>query len=422
MTAQGIATASRTDRPTETPPSLPVRHAAGMSLTRSSYTSADVFDHDRTTVFGRNWLFAGHTADIPRPGDFRVVDLAGEQVILWRGKDGVIRAHFNVCRHRGSRLTWQTCGTAASLQCPYHQWTYRPDGALAGARLMGDGFRRQDYPLIGVALEVLGGLIFVCPAVDPPPFDDARASIEPQLAPHGLDGAQIVRRETYDVRANWKTVVENNRECYHCRVSHPEFTSANYDVGLPGDTRMPAEYRERLAVGQARWHAMGLEPRTVDFPAGSWFRVARMPLRQGFLTETADGALAAPLMGRLPDADVGSLRLIGLPNFWAHANADHASTTRLDPVAPDRTRVEVTFLVRGDARPGVDCDVDKVCHVLQRTFEQDIELCESVAAGLTSRAWLPGPYSPLVEASVDMFHSWYLQQADPQRPATEVRS
>lgn len=411
MTALDTATTGFRRAP-DTVDAAALRPAPGMSLSRASYTSAAVFDHDRTTVFGRNWLFAGHAADIPRPGDFRVVDLAGEQIILWRGRDGMVRAHFNVCRHRGSRLTWQTCGTAATLQCPYHQWTYRSDGSLAGARLMGDGFRPQDYPLISVALEDLAGLLFVCPAVDPPPFDVARAAIEPQLAPHGLADAQVVRRETYDVRANWKTVVENNRECYHCRVSHPEFSSANYDVGLPGDTRTPPEYERRLADGRSRWQAMGLEPRTVDFPAGSWFRVARMPLREGFLTETADGALAAPLMGTLPAADVGSLRLIGLPNFWAHANADYASTTRLDPVGPDRTRVEVTFLVRGDATPGTDCDVDKVCHVLQRTFEQDVELCESVAAGLTSRGWMPGPYSPLVEASVEMFNTWYLQQAD----------
>jgi Rieske 2Fe-2S family protein len=382
----------------------------GMSMARSAYTSDEVFRLDLDAVFGRHWLFAGHAADIPEPGDFRVVDVAGEQVIIWRDRDRGIRAHFNVCRHRGSRLTWESCGNAASLKCPYHQWTYRPDGSLAGARLMGDGFRPDDYPLVGVALRDLGGLLFVCLSDDPPPFDAAMDAIGPQIAPHGLDHAMVVRREVYDVAANWKTLVENNRECYHCRVSHPEFTLANYDVGLPGDPRMPADYQRKLDEATRRWRELGLAPETVSFPHGEWFRIARMPLKDGFATETADGTLAAPLMGALGSAEVGSLRIIGLPNFWAHANADYASTTQLDPLGANRTRVEVCFLVSADAQPGVNCDVDKLAAVLQQTFEQDIELCESVSAGLSSRGWRPGPYSPIVEASVQTFNSWYLNQ------------
>ncbi len=386
------------------------RRDAGTSLDRSAYTSEMAYQRDLDAIFARNWLFAGHAVDIANPGDFRVVELAGEQIILWRDLQGEIRAHFNVCRHRGSRLTWDSCGNARTLRCPYHQWTYRADGSLAGARLMGEDFRPGDYPLAGVALREVGGLVFVCLSDDPPPFDAAAQAMSPQVAPHGLDRAQVVRREVYDVAANWKTVVENNRECYHCRVTHPEFNMSNYDVGLPGDPRAPADYQRTLDQAAERWRALGLSPEAVSFPDGEWFRVARMPLKDGFVTETVDGALAAPLMGSITSPEVGSLRLIGLPNFWAHLNADYASTTRLDPRGPNLTRVEVCFLVDRDARPGVDCDVEKLATVLQRTFEQDIELCESVSAGLSSRAWRPGPYSPIVEASVKSFNEWYLAQ------------
>ena len=393
------------------------RAGPGLGLPASAYTSAEVFAADLDRVFARSWLFAGHTADVTAPGDFRVVDVAGEQIIIWHGRDGVLRAHYNVCRHRGSRLTFDRCGTATALACPYHQWAYRSDGSLAGARLMGDAFDPTAFPLAPVALRDLAGLLFVCLADEPPPFDAASAAIAPQLVAHDLYDTVVVARETYDVAANWKTLVENNRECYHCRVAHPEFSLANYDVGLPGDPRSPAEYADRLAAATARWQELGLHPETVSFPDGEWFRVARMPLKDGYVTETVDGTPAAPLLGRLASPDVGSLRLVGLPNFWGHVNADYAMTTRLDPREPDRTRVEVCFLVRADARPGVDCDVEKLATVLRTTFEQDIELCESVAAGLGSRGFRPGPYSPVVESSVEGFVTWYLHRLSGERSA-----
>lgn len=386
------------------------RPAEGMGMTAAAYTADAVYAADLDAVFARNWLFAAHTADVRTPGAYRVIDVAGEQILVWRDRDGTVRAFYNVCRHRGSRLAVQRCGATTTLRCPYHQWTYRSDGGLAGARLMGDGFDPRRWPLVEVASRELGGLLFVCLADEPPPFQPAADAIGPQIAAHGLDHTVVVARETYAVAANWKTLVENNRECYHCRVTHPEFSLVNYDVGLPGDPRLPADYERRLAEATAHWHELGLAPRTVSFPHGEWFRVSRMPLRDGYVTETIDGTLAAPLLGTLTSSAVGSLRIIGLPNFWAHVNADYAMTTRIDPRGPGDTHVEVCFLVRADARPGQDYDVDKLTTVLRATFEQDIVLCERVAAGLSSRGFRPGPYSPIVEASVDTFLTWYRDQ------------
>ncbi|MEP7021079.1 MAG: SRPBCC family protein, partial [Pseudonocardiales bacterium] len=194
-----------------------------------------------------------------------------------------------------------------------------------------------------------------------------------------------------------------------CRANHPEFCLSNFDVGAAGDVRRSRAFDAALAEHWRRWVDQGLAPREVSFDGGGFFRVARLPLRHGYLTESLSGRLIAPLLGRLPSADVGSLRLITLPNSWTHVDADYAVTTRLTPMTPDRTDVDVTFLVREDAVEGVDYDMTDLTAVWQATSEQDWSLCEASAAGVRSSGYLPGPLSPVTEGSVGAFHEWYMR-------------
>jgi len=272
---------------------------------------------------------------------------------------------------------------------------------------MGAGLDRQELGLRPLWLRELCGLLFVCFAEVAPPFDDAVAAVQPQLEPHRLERTKVAARCHYTVAANWKMLVENNRECYHCRANHPEFCQSNYDVGGSGDTRRSTAYNASLADHQKRWRAQGLAPREVSFEGNGWFRVARLPLRDGYVTESLSGRLVAPVLGDLTSTDVGSLRLITLPNSWAHANADYAMTTRLTPVRADCTNVEVTFFIRDDAVEGEDYDVDELTAVWIATSEQDWALCEQNYLGVRSRGYLPGPLSPVTEGSVATFHQWY---------------
>lgn len=389
----------------------------GWSMPREFYTDPEVFEEDLRRVFYRNWLFAGHACEIPDPGDYFVMEVGEEPLRIVRDKSGEIHAHFDVCRHRGSRLSACERGNSRALVCPYHQWVYALDGSLTGARLMGENFDRSRYRLRSAALRNVAGLLFVCLSPEEAPdFEPARRAIEPQLRPHGLERAKVAARHRYEVAANWKVLVENNRECYHCQVSHPEFCASNYDLGLPGDSRHNQKYEAHLRQETARWEGLGLAPADVSFPGGSFYRVSRLPLKEGFLTESSDGGLTAPLMGDLTDPRTGSLRLITLPNLWAHANCDYAMTTRLLPLDAERTRVDVCFLVREDAVEGRDYDPERVAHVWKATSEEDWELCENNQAGIRSRAYEPGPLSPLTEHSVDQFAGWYT--AELRRAAT----
>lgn len=378
------------------------------TLPQAAYTDPDVFAADLEHVFARHWTFAGHSCELG-PGNWFRIALGRDQVIVVRDLDGTLRAHHDVCAHRGSRVTTAERGTAKAFVCPYHQWVYGLDGCLRSARLMGDQFPTAGVRLTPVAVREAAGLVFVCPAATPdeaPEFDGFAAAAARHLGPHGFEHARVVARDHYRVAANWKTLVENNRECYHCRGSHPEFSLSNFEHGTHGDVRPNPRYDAALARARDRWQARGLATDEVSFPGGSWYRFTRLPLREGFTTETLDGRLVAPLMGTLPDSDVGSLRVVGLPNLWAHANADYAMTTRLTPVDAGTTDVQVCFLV--DARAELDDgDVDALAAVWRATSEQDWALCEATYAGVASRGYRPGPLSPVVEASVASFLDWY---------------
>lgn len=395
---------------------LAVSQPPGRSLLQDYYVADDLFELDLERVFGSSWLFVAAASELPRSGDVVTWSVGRDSVLLMRTDDGIITAHHNVCRHRGCRLLADGTVSARVVVCPYHQWTYGLDGALRGAPHMGADLARDELSLRPVHLRNLGGLLFVCFADEPPAFEGAAAAVEPQLRPHELERTRVAVRQRYTVQANWKTLVENNRECYHCRVNHPEFCLTNYDFGIPGDSRTSRRYEAALADHHRRWVAQGLAPCEVSFAAGDWFRVARLPLRDGFVTESLSGDLIAPLLGRLSSADVGSLRLITLPNSWSHVDADYVATTRLTPVSPNRTDVDITFLVHEDAVEGRDYAVADLTAVLGATSEQDWILCERNAAGIRSRGYTPGPLSPVTEGSVRTFHDWYLHALGARQP------
>lgn len=384
----------------------PVR--PGHTLPAAYYLDPAVLTAEFGGVLGDCWLFAGHSCDLVKAGDFLIFTLGEESLIVVRDEEGELRAHHNVCRHRGSRICDEPRGHARALVCPYHQWTYGLDGELRAARLMGNDFSKAGHRLGAAAAREVAGLVFVCLADEPPPFEPLAGALTAQLGPHRLDRARVVHREHYRVRANWKTLVENNRECYHCRGSHPEFLQSNFEFGTHGDPRRNEAYESTLRKAYDRWERAGLAPADISFPDGETFRVSRLPLRAGYVTESLDGRPVAPPMGQVGE-EPGSLRMIALPTMWAHANLDYAMTTRLTPVAPDVTDVEVSFLVAQDATDE-QVDLTGLLAVWTATSEQDWELCETNYAGIRSRAYQPGPLSPVVEGSVQHFQEWYLSR------------
>lgn len=395
---------------TKTLQELLKRRRPGFTLEQDFYASPEVFEADMQAVFRGNWLFAGHVSQIPKPGDYLAYPLANDSIILMRNRQDQIRAFYNTCRHRGSRLLDQERGHVRSIVCPYHHWVYDLDGNLTGARLMGEDFNRCDFGLRACHVRLIAGMIYIHLGEQPGPFDDAEAAIAGQLEPHGPLDIKPAAHITYHVDVNWKVLVENNRECYHCAVAHPSFMTSNFDLGLNLDRREDRDYQERCEECRETWRRHGLSTDPVSFPGGSWYRVARLPLRRGFVTESMDGRRVAPLLGRLTTEETGSLRMVTLPNAWHHANCDYLMMTRLAPLAPLQTRIDVDFYVHRDAVEETDYHVDRLVEVWRNTSEEDWRICRLNQQGILSSAYTPGPYSSLVETAVENWQQWYLGQ------------
>lgn len=396
---------------------LPQR-TTGWTLPQAYFNDPDIYRRDLERVWKTGWLFAGHTCEIPSTGDYFLVELDTESVIVIRGERGSLHALHNVCRHRGSILCAEPCGHVSKLVCPYHQWAYDYDGRLLAWRGMQPDLDKADFPLARVALREVGGLIFINLSGDPSSFDAAAACFGPLAKPQGFDRARVAKVADYLVKANWKVVWENNRECYHCNVNHPQYIKANFDHFNADDTtpRIREEISSVVARSEARWAKDGLAPSHTDtgmtrFPdaaRGIWFSANRTPLVEGWVSETMDGKQVAPLMGDYPDAEVGTLRMRALPNFWNHSSCDHGVSTRLLPMGPQLTAIRVWWLVASTAVEGRDYDLEKLMPFWRLTSEQDWLICERQQKGINSSAYRPGPYSTFKEYNVEGFVQWYL--------------
>ncbi|MBM3846296.1 MAG: aromatic ring-hydroxylating dioxygenase subunit alpha [Verrucomicrobia bacterium] len=325
----------------------------------------------------------------------------------------------NLCRHRGSLICDADCGSVKKLVCPYHRWAYGLDGHLIHAPAMPEDFDKSSHGLRKVAVREVEGLIFVCLDERPMDFSGAAEVFGELARPQGLRQAKVAKAVDYLVKANWKLVWENNRECFHCNSNHPQYIKANFDHYNADDTspQIRQQIEEAVTRSEARWDQSGLAAShkqtgmTVfpDFDKGIWFSANRTVLVDGYLSETMDGKLVAPLMGSYTDPDVGTLRMRGLPNFWNHSSCDHGVSTRLLPAGPELTAIRVWWLVDAKAVEGRDYELSKLMPFWQLTSEQDWEICERQQKGINSSAYRPGPYSPYKDYNVDAFVRWYLQ-------------
>jgi glycine betaine catabolism A len=165
----------------------------GHTLPRELYVSDAAFHFDSDVMLKSVWLYACTVAHVKNPGDYFVFELANNSIIIVRGRDNEVRAFWNSCRHRGARICLDQKGRAPRLMCPYHQWTYGLDGKLLAARSMAADFDKTDHGLKSVALENIGGLIFICMSDSPPPIDRVKADISAQIGVYNLQNLLSLR-------------------------------------------------------------------------------------------------------------------------------------------------------------------------------------------------------------------------------------
>jgi len=378
----------------------------GHALPQPFYTDPEIFAFDLERIYGASWLMVGFEAELPSPGSTLALTIGRSPVLIVRGRDHVLRAFHNACRHRGAQICADGAGKRPRLVCPYHQWAYDLEGKLIHAARMGAGFDPAEYSLVPVALRTVAGTIYVCLADTPPPFDDFHDALAPMLAPHELHRGKVVHEQTLVEKANWKLVMENARECYHCASNHPELakTFPILRRSLSAD-----EQREITDAFAARMVEYGLPSGPAE---GVWWQAGRFPLNPGTTSMTIDGQPCVKrTMGRVGNGDVGSLRIAIEPHCFTHVLGDYAIMFSALPTAPEETVVTAKWLVSGDAVEGVDYTLEGLAELWTRTNLQDRELAENTQRGVRSPGFRPGPYSPEAETLVLRFVDWYCQTA-----------
>lgn len=393
---------------------LVARQKPGRSLEQPFYTDRAFFERDLERIVTKQWLFVDHVTKIPNPGDYLLYAIASESIVVVRGRDKQVRAFFNVCRHRGSRICLEQEGQARTLTCPYHGWVYDLEGKLIHAKTMPDGFDKADWPLHACQVRIWEGMIFInlARAGDPDVVDFGiiERDFGPYMRPYRLDKAKIVARKIYPTDGNWKLAVENFRECYHCAPAHPEYTMVNAYVKA-GEETIDAYQPVRDAwakLWEAKGHATGridsdeTDPRQ---PYGCF----RQPIREGFMTLSQDGKPVAPLMGDLKEFDRGETLLMFGPLFYVYLANDHATLFRFTPISPTHTEVLLIWLVRDDAVEGKDYDVDRIVWMWDVTTVEDTKIIGDNQLGVYSRRYGPGPYSARERGPIG-FVNWYLSR------------
>jgi phenylpropionate dioxygenase-like ring-hydroxylating dioxygenase large terminal subunit len=209
---------------------LSERLRAGGTLPASWYTEEAVLRREMRAIFSRYWQYACRLDEVAHPGDYRACRAGNVPVVVLRNQNDELAAFVNVCRHRGAEIVLDgSRGNRHTLQCHYHGWTWGLDGRLRAAPGAENEpcFRTEEFFLTPLAIGMLGPFIFVRPDPQAPGWDETIRELPPALlaAPSPLARLQFRERRTYDMRANWKIVVENFLECYHCAIAHKAFAN-----------------------------------------------------------------------------------------------------------------------------------------------------------------------------------------------------
>ena len=339
------------------------------AMPREYFTAPEIFGAECNTIFARHWSCAGRAGHIPRPGDYVLRDIAGESLIVVRGRDFVVRAFVNVCRHRGTRLCSAREGACGdTIRCPYHAWTYTTEGRLIGAPHMQDveGFDKDDFPLHAASVAESDGFLFVHLGPRPQPFVDWFNPMRARLDRFGLAALEGRHRMEYDVHANWKLVFQNYSECLHCPVIHPELAAV-----LP------------------------YQSSANDLVEGP-FLGGFMEISPPYESVTRSGRACGTRISESLDVDDHrrAYYYSVIPNLLLSIHPDYVNYYVLTPCAPDRTRVESEWLFGQASERDSRFNPADAIAFWDTVNRQDWDIVERGQLGIASRRYTPGPYSP----------------------------
>ena len=219
-------------------------------ITADRYISPDYLQTEFDEIFAKQWLFAGLESDLQETGDYFVFNIGRESILVSRTQTGELAANYNVCQHRGARVMVGDMGSVDAFVCPYHGWTYAPDGRLLHAPdpdRFSKGVPCEELSLKAVRLEVWAGMVFVCMDDSAPTLAEFLGPIQEMINPFRPQDMSLIEDQTCNLECNWKAVFDNFQELYHVEYIHPQHALifdclyCNTDLMDRGHTRVVIE-------------------------------------------------------------------------------------------------------------------------------------------------------------------------------------
>lgn len=329
-----------------------------LTIPAAWYHAPEFYEAEREKLFFREWQLFCHEALVEKPGQYVAYTLAGRPLLVLRGKDGQLKAFHNVCRHRASMVLKEGVGTTQVLRCMYHGWVYDTDGKLAKAP--GFGGDEKDLcertHLFNIHIRSVSGLVFICMAENPPPFEKALGGLVEALQGSGIENFKFFSTASHPMKCNWKTYIENYMEGYHIPVIHPEL---NKDVDFN-------TYKVIVGDRIAR-HETGIRPERADVAQNSGLWVWLWP------------------------------------NVAINIYKNGMNLEIVMPTGPETTELRYCYLFR-DVSDAAKEENQRAIDLSFTVTQEDVDIVEIVQKNLSAGVYHVGELSPRHENGVVYFH------------------
>ena len=345
------------------------------------YSDEKIFNEELKNIFYENWLCVGRSNDIKDEGSYITFQMGNESLVIIRNENNQLNGFFNVCRHRGTRICVNEKGNLSkTIQCKYHGWTYNLNGSLVGAPNMDNvnGFNKNNYPLHSVLIKDWNGFIFVCLSDNPESFENFYKPLKNKFNEWQLSELKTIEQKDYTIKANWKLVIQNYNECYHCPTIHPElakihhFTSGEndlYEGPFLGGFMILNEHKKSIS-------------------------------KSGELSSTPIPGVTKTNLNRVYYYSI-------FPNMLISLHPDYVMYHIIVPLSPSECKVTCSWLFYQEN--SANRNYSDAIEFWDKTNKQDWEISELSQIGIKSKKYTPGPYSTR-ESLLSTFDNYYLNK------------
>ena len=385
-------------------------HQEDWSLDQRFYKDESIFDLEKNHIFYDSWIFIGHESQIPNKGDYFVYKLLDEEIIVLRNKENEVKAFFNVCRHRGSRICLEESGNTSRFSCPYHSWTYNLDGKLLAAKSLREGIDKSTLGLHPCNIASVSGMLLINLSDNPQSLANLQSDLKEPFEMFGFEDLKVAAHKNYPIASNWKLAVENYQECYHCAPAHPEY-SLSHSLKIedePGFDEAQEKMMENLESCGLREFEVNKDFSNKD-PNQEQYAYSRYALFDGYMTGSKDGKPLAPLLGDIKEFNQGCSDFNIGPVSYFLAYCDHIVGYIFTPVSQNQCQCDIYWLVNKDAEEGKDYDKDKLMWLWDVTTYADETIIVNNQKGVNSIKYKSGPYTDK-EQSTRRCIKWYLSE------------